>query len=86
MFDTFLLVANRSAMPCRSDEEFAQGPEQPNAVTLPRRRRNAEAGKDKSDAENSEENDSDAEADDDWGESRTVPVPILKRGRERARF
>ncbi len=55
-------------MPCQSDEEFAHGPEQPNAVTLPRRRCNAGACRDKSDAENLEENDSDADADDDWGE------------------
>jgi hypothetical protein len=55
-------------MPCRSDEEFAQGPVQPNAVTPPRRQRNAGAGRDKSDAEILEENDSDAEADHDWGE------------------
>jgi hypothetical protein len=55
-------------MPCQSDEEFAQGPEQPNAETPFRRRRNAGAGLDKSDAKSLEENDSDAEADDDWGE------------------
>ncbi len=60
-------------MPCLSDEEFAQGPEQPNAVTPPRRRRNAGAGQDKSNAENSEENDSDAEADDDWGKQLYSP-------------
>jgi hypothetical protein len=55
-------------MPCRSDEEFAQDPEQPNAVTPPRRRLNAGAGRDKSDAEILEETDSVTEADDDWGE------------------
>ncbi len=60
-------------MPCRSDEEFAQDPEQPNTVTPPRRRRNAGACQDKSDAENSEENDSDAEADDDWGKQQYSP-------------
>jgi hypothetical protein len=44
-------------MPCRSDEEFAQGPDEPNAVTPPRRRINDGAGRDKSDVEISDEND-----------------------------
>ena len=44
-------------MPCRSDKEFAQGPDEPNAVTPPRRRTNDGAGRDKSDVEISDEND-----------------------------
>jgi hypothetical protein len=44
-------------MPCRSDEEFAQGPDEPNAVKPPRRRINDGAGRDKSDVEISDEND-----------------------------
>ncbi len=50
-------MANRSAMPCRSDEEFAQGPDEPNAVTPPRRRINDGACREKSDVEISDEND-----------------------------
>jgi hypothetical protein len=60
-------------MPCQSDEEFTQGPEQPNAVKPHRLLCNAWAGQDSSDAQNSEENDSDAEADDDWGEQQYSP-------------
>ncbi len=44
-------------MPCRPDEEFAQGPDEPNAVTPPRWRINDGAGRDKSDVEISDEND-----------------------------
>ncbi len=44
-------------MPCRSDQEFAQGPDEPNAVTPPRRRINDGAGRNKSDVEISDEND-----------------------------
>jgi hypothetical protein len=44
VFDTFELLANRFIMPCKSDEEFAQGPEQPNSETPFRRRRKAGAG------------------------------------------
>jgi hypothetical protein len=88
VFDTFLLVANRSAMPCRSDEEFALGPEQPNAVTpsTTGRRRNAGAGKDKSDAKIRRKIIQMLKPTMIGASSRTVPVPILKRGRGCARF
>jgi hypothetical protein len=33
VFDTFSSVATRSAMPCRPDEEFTQGPDEPNPVS-----------------------------------------------------
>jgi hypothetical protein len=55
------MVATCSAMPCRPDEELAQGHEQPNAVTS----LTMTGPRDQSNTENSEENDSDAESDDD---------------------
>ncbi len=52
-------------MPCRPDEEFAQGPEEPNPATPSRPRHNAGASDDQSNAEDPAENDSESDDEDD---------------------
>ncbi len=64
-------------MPCQSDEESAQGPREPGPVTPPRRRRNAGAGSDKSDAE-IEDGD-----DDQYLDQPFSPEPNAEKGKRR---
>ncbi len=52
-------------MPCRDDELFAQGPEQPNPVTPPRPLRDAGASHDQSNAVEPAENASELDDEDD---------------------
>jgi hypothetical protein len=64
-------------MPCRSDEESAQGPREPGPVTPPRRRRNAGACSDNSDAE-IEDGD-----DDEYLDQPFSPEPNAEKGKRR---
>ena len=69
-------------MPCRDDELFAQGPEQPNPVTPPRPLRNAWASHDQSNAEKPAENASELDDDDDEDDAADEVSDKPKRQRE----
>ncbi len=69
-------------MPCRDDELFAQGPEQPNPVTPPRPRYNAEASHDQSNAEESAENASKLDNEDNEDDAADEVSDKPKRHRE----
>ncbi len=69
-------------MPCRDDELFAQGPEQPNPVTPLRPRRNAWASHDQSNAEEPAENASELNDKDDEDDAADEVSYKPKRHRE----
>ena len=69
-------------MPCRDDELFAQGPEQPNPVTPPRPLRNAWASHDQSNAEKPAENASELDDEDDEDDVADEVSDKPKRHRE----
>jgi hypothetical protein len=69
-------------MPCRDDELFAQGPEQPNPVTPPRPQRNAGGSHDQSNAKESAENASELDGKDDEGYAANEVSGKPRRHRE----
>jgi hypothetical protein len=77
-----LICRSSIVMPCRSDEESAQGPGEPGPVTPPRRRRNAGAGRDNSDAEIEDKN---AGYDDEYLDQPFSPEPNAEKRQEKAR-